>query len=323
MAASAFPLVGIAKSAAEGQLLTQKRQVQYRTLAAKKWISRCDSERVPYDWTLNPYRGCEFGCKYCYARYTHEFMDRRDSSAFEREIYVKDWNGQGFRAELAKVQPGQSLALGTATDPYQPAERRAEVTRRILEVLATSGGRRIYLTTKSDLITRDIDLWKEVAGRNQVSLALTVTTTDRTLARALEPYAPRPDLRFHAVRELAQAGLPVTVMASPVLPLITDREENLERIAELARDAGAFSFEANVLFLTPSSLQVFFPFLRDQFPHLLGRYQASYQHQSHLEGSYPERIRKMVDAIRQRTGLTARDTGEMPVTVEENQLRLF
>ncbi len=323
MAASAFPLVGIAKSAAEGQVLIQKRQVQYRTLAVKKWISRCDSPRVPFDWTLNPYRGCEFGCKYCYARYTHEFMDRWDSAAFEREIYVKDWNAEDFRAELTRIPLGQSIALGTATDPYQPAERHSEVTRNMLQVLATTSGRRIYLTTKSDLVARDVDLWKETAKRNHVSIAVTVTTTDRVLARTLEPYAPRPDLRLQAVRELAQAGLRVAVTASPVLPLISDKRENLEAVAEQAKLAGAVAFEAYVLFLTPSSLRTFFPLLRDQFPHLLERYQANYEHHAYLEGTYPERIQNMVESIRQRTGLLARDVGEMPAKCEETQLRLF
>jgi DNA repair photolyase len=324
VAASAVPLVGIARSAAEGQVLVQKRQAQYRTLAVKNWISRCDSPRVPFDWTLNPYRGCEFGCKYCYARYTHEFLNRWDTAAFEREIYVKDWNADQFRAELEKVGPGQSLALGSATDPYQPVERQAEVTRKILQVLATTSGRRIYLTTKSALVARDVALWKEVAAGNQVSIGMSVPTADRTLARALEPYAPRPDLRLGAVRELAEAGLQVTVMASPVLPLITDGEENLQHVAELAKEAGAAAFEAHVLFLTPSSLRVFFPFLRDQFPHLLKRYQASYGGRAYLEGAYPERIQNMVEAIRERTGLGARGFGEMALPeTPQNQLPLF
>ena len=191
MSASAPPvLIGIAKLASEGHTLTQKRRVEYRSLPTRRWINRCDSRRVPFDWTVNPYRGCEYGCKYCYARYTHEFMERWDSTAFEREIYAKDWDADAFRRELRGVRRGQSIAIGTATDPYQPAERKYELTRRVLEVLANTAGRSIYLTTKSDLPVRDIDLWSKVAERNEVSIAITITTTDPVLARLLEPYRP-------------------------------------------------------------------------------------------------------------------------------------
>jgi DNA repair photolyase len=320
--AAASPLIGIAKLAADGHLLEQKRKVQYRTLPTRKWINRCDSERVPFDWTINPYRGCEFGCKYCYARYTHEFMERWDSTAFEKEIYAKDWDRGKFIEELKSVRPGQSLALGTATDPYQPAERRYSLTGNILAVLAKTAGRRVYLTTKSDLVTRDIDLWSRVAERNSVVITMTVTTTDVRLARLIEPYAPRPDLRLRAVNLLAEAGLAVGVFASPVLPLITDSEENLDLIAQSAKAAGARSFGANVLFLKPCSRRVFFPFLDEQFPHLAARYRSNYEHEAFLRGAYPERIRAMVRDIRIRHRLVGRDADEMPHEFDP-QLRLF
>jgi DNA repair photolyase len=323
MSASAPVLIGIAKLATQGHVLTQKRRVEYRTLPTRRWINRCDSRRVPFDWTVNPYRGCEYGCKYCYARYTHEFMERWDSTAFEREIYAKEWDAEGFRRELRGVRRGQSIALGTATDPYQPAERRYELTRRVLEVLANSSGRRIYLTTKSDLPTRDIDLWREIAKRNEVSIAITITTTDTVLARLLEPYAPRPDLRLNAMRELSNAGLNVGVIAAPVLPLITDSAESLEAVAIAAKKAGAKRFGANVLFLKPSSQRVFFPFLEEQFPHLVARYRANYDHDAFIRGQYPQRIGRLVQEIRERVGLFARDVAELPPPGEDDQLRLF
>jgi DNA repair photolyase len=323
MFATAPALIGIANLAAQGQVLKKKQRVEYRTLPTRKWVNRCDSRRVPFDWTVNPYRGCEFGCKYCYARYTHEFMERWDSTAFETEIYAKDWDERKFREELKGVRRGQSLALGTATDPYQPAERRYGLTRKALEVLSTISGRRIYLTTKSDLAARDIDLWTKIAERNHVSIAMTVTTPDTVLARLLEPYAPRPGLRFGAVKRLADAGLRVAVIASPVIPMITDSEESLEAIATTAKRSGAVSFGANVLFLKPCAQRVFFPFLEEQFPHLVAKYRANYDHDAYLRGHYPERISRMVQGIRQRTGLFAREIGEIPVLREEEQLRLF
>jgi len=125
-------LIGIAKLAAEGALLEQKRSLEYIELRSRSLLNRCSSSRMPFQWTINPYRGCEFGCKYCYARYTHEFMELREPEDFETKIYAKNFDVRAFRAELARVKHGEEIALGTATDPYQPAERRFRVTRRIL-----------------------------------------------------------------------------------------------------------------------------------------------------------------------------------------------
>ncbi|HXZ27421.1 MAG TPA: radical SAM protein, partial [Terriglobales bacterium] len=133
-------LVGIARLAAQGQSLEHLRQVEYLSLPVRSLLNRCDSARVPFPWTINPYRGCEFACQYCYARYTHEFMELRDPAAFERQIFVKQNAGWLLRRELRRVKPGEEIAIGTATDPYQPAERQFEVTRAILEELARHHG---------------------------------------------------------------------------------------------------------------------------------------------------------------------------------------
>src|SRR5271157_1358840 len=143
----------LAERAQSAPTLARKLRVEYRELPAVQLLNRCSSGRVPFQWTLNPYRGCEFACKYCYARYTHEFMEFHDSLAFERLIFTKTWNEAALRAELRRVRPGQWIALGTATDPYQPAERRYRLTRRILSVFATLTGYNLGLTTKSDLVT--------------------------------------------------------------------------------------------------------------------------------------------------------------------------
>src|SRR5271155_1453477 len=131
------PLVGIARLAASGESLREGHDVEYFTLPANSLLNRCVSRRgVPFEWTINPYRGCEFACKYCYARYTHEFMEMRNGVDFEQKIYVKQHTAELLRQELRHVKPGEEIAIGTATDPYQPAERRFEVTRAILEELA-------------------------------------------------------------------------------------------------------------------------------------------------------------------------------------------
>ncbi|MDQ2712634.1 MAG: radical SAM protein [Acidobacteriota bacterium] len=316
-------LTGIARLAAEGSLLSEKKRVEYRSLPTRKWLNRCDSRRVPFHWTINPYRGCEYGCKYCYARFTHEFLERSELDAFETEIYAKDWNEKEFRRELSSVKAGQVIGLGTATDPYQPAERRFHSTRKVLEALMGVQGLSLFVTTKSDLVSRDADLLKELGQKNDVRVTSTVTTMDRDLARLIEPFGPRPDLRMEAVSELAGAGVQVGVIASPVLPLITDSIANLETVARAAKAAGADQFGAHVLFLKPSAQRVFFPFVAEKFPQHFARYGRSYASGAYLTGRYPEFIRERVDGIRSRVGLLKRDFSSIGFTPTGSQLVLF
>jgi DNA repair photolyase len=317
-------LVGIARLAAEGTTIAEKRRVEYRTLPTRKWLNRCDSQRVPFQWSINPYRGCEYGCKYCYARYTHEFLERRDVQAFETEIYAKDWDPAAFQRELKAVKPGDILGIGTATDPYQPAERKFGRTREVLEGLKSLYGTSIFITSKSNLVTRDIALLKDLAVYNEIGVTLTVTTMDRELARLIEPMAPRPDLRMQAVAELADAGVRVGVIANPVMPLITDTEANLESVAKAAKEAGAYQFGAHVLFLKPCAQRVFFPFLAERFPQYLARYETSFSTSPFLRGAYPERIRELVNDIRNRVGISSRDLDRMkPPQLPGSQMALF
>lgn len=291
-------LVGIARQASESTILAAKRRVEYRTLPTKKWLNRCHSTRVPFDWTINPYRGCEYGCKYCYARFTHEYLERLDPLSFETEIFAKDWSSASFTQELRSVKAGQVIGLGTATDPYQPAERKFLRTAGVLSALMSLRDVSIWITTKSDLVERDVQAIADLSTHNDVRVSITITTLDRELARQMEPFAPRPDLRLQAVRALAAAGIRVGVLASPVLPLLTDSEANLRAIAAAAADAGAKSFSAGVLFLKPEAQRVFFPFLESSYPKLLGRYQSNYRSGAFLKGDYPGRISRLVEAIR-------------------------
>src|SRR5271157_618029 len=199
LAPSAPRLVGIARLAALGESIAEGHEVEYFTLPVKSLLNRCTSARMPFTWTINPYRGCEFACKYCYARYTHEFMEMREGVDFERRIFVKQQAAWLLRQDLKRVKRGEEIAIGTATDPYQPAEKRFEVTRGILEELARHRGLKLGIVTKSDLVVRDIDLLREVARQNSLYVSLTVTTVNTRLARILEPRAPRPDLRLQAV----------------------------------------------------------------------------------------------------------------------------
>src|SRR5437868_14026934 len=163
------PLVGIARLAAQGEALSDGHNVEYLTIPTRSILNRCNVPRMPFTWTINPYRGCEFACKYCYARYTHEFMEMRDGMEFERKIYVKQNAGWLLRRDLKKVKRGQNIAIGTATDPYQPAERRFGMTRAILEELANHAGFDVSIISKSNLILRDLELFQKIAEQNNLS----------------------------------------------------------------------------------------------------------------------------------------------------------
>ena len=324
-------LVGIARLAAEGESLREGHQVEYFTLTAKSLLNRCVSRRaMPFTWTINPYRGCEFGCRYCYARYTHEFMEMRDGLDFEQKIYVKQHAAGLLRHDLRRVKPDEAIALGTATDPYQPAERRYEVTRGILEEFARHRGFELGIVTKSNLISRDLALLQQVAGANKLSVHITITTLDTDLARILEPRAPRPDLRLDAVRALSQAGLRVGVSCSPVVPGITDSPKDLESVIRAAAEAGADYVFANPLFLKPCSAAIFLPFLEQNFPHLAATYRQRYQDRAFLAPAYTKRLSQLVRSLREKYKITRADRRERPsyatkwpVQAFDEQLTLF
>ena len=316
-------LVGIAKLASESSVLGSKPRVQYFELATRRFIGRVSAERMPFEWTVNPYRGCEFGCKYCYARYTHEFMELHDPVQFETQIYVKHFVPTLFRRELARVPHAECIAIGTATDPYQPAERRFGITRRMLSIFAAELGRSVSIATKSDLVARDTALFATIAARNSLHVSMTITTVDERLARVLEPYAPRPALRLAAIERLARAGIHVSVLASPMMPLINDSRQSIDRLARAASDAGASYLMSRALFLKPCAQKAFFPMLEQTFPHLLRRYRERYEKSPFLNGEYPERLARIVDEVRTRYGLTRKVERSSGFWSPDGQLALF
>ena len=295
-------LVGVAKLAAESEVLEAKKRVEYFELPTRKLLNRT-TERMPFEWTINPYRGCEFGCKYCYARYTHEFMELRRARDFEEKIYAKRSSAAGLSAELQKTDRKEWIAIGTATDPYQPAERRFGLTRAILTVFASEKGRRLSVTTKSDLVARDVELLRAIARANRIHVNMTITAVDAKLARLLEPRAPRPELRLDAVRRIAEAGVQVGIFANPVMPLITDSEKSLDAVAAAAKAAGATFLGGGLLFLKPCSRQVFFPFLEKQFPDLVAEYRRLFNGTAFLRGPYADTVKERVRQVRGRHGL--------------------
>src|SRR5438309_2497692 len=309
-------LVGIARLAAFSPPAETRRKSpgkpEYFVLPVKSILNQCDSDRVPFDWTINPYRGCEFACKYCYARYTHEYMEL-DGAEFEKKIYVKKdaapllaWDvahKYSYTSEASDGARPDHIAIGTATDPYQPAEREYGVTRACLEELAKREGMSISIITKSNQIVRDIDVLQRIAERSNLGIDITITTLRAGLTRLLEP---RPDLRLAAVKQLREAGLSVGVSASPLIPGITDREGDLEAVAEAAREAGAQWFFSGVLFLMPSSAKQFLPFVREKFPRLAKQYEQWFAKNGYAPEEYRRKASERVARIREKYGFRSR-----------------
>ncbi len=301
--------------------------IEFRALEVRSILNKSVSKRqLSLAYSINPYRGCEFGCKYCYARYTHEFMapktaanegepadgsastalNFRDPASFERLIFLKQNAAWLLEQELKKINPRLEIALGTATDPYQPIERRARITRSLLEVFARKAGYRLGIVTKSRLIERDVDLLVEIARHNTLVVHVTITTPDAKLARLLEPRAPRPDLRFQAVKRLREAGIVAGVFGSPLLPGITDNQEALDGLARGASAVGASFFAAHPLFLKPCSRPTYLSFVREHFPSLQADYAKRFATADFAGKAYREKLEKMVDAACRRHGLRQR-----------------
>jgi DNA repair photolyase len=246
---------------------------------ARKVIARNTSPDIPFDRSINPYRGCEHGCIYCYARPTHAFLGLSPGLDFESKLYMKPDAPEVLERELsARNYTPRLIAIGTNTDPYQPIERRYVIMRRILEVLERAG-HPVGIVTKSNLVTRDIDILARMASRKLVRVGISVTSLDPKLARTMEPRAPTPERRLEALRALSAAGIPTTVMVAPVIPAINDAE--IERILEAAAACGA---EAAGYVLLRLPLEV-----RDLF-------------REWLQANFPDRERHVFALIRQTRG---------------------
>jgi DNA repair photolyase len=321
-------LIGIARLAAQGESIREGHKVEYFTLPTRSLLNRVVSNRnLPFTWAINPYRGCEFACKYCYARYTHEFMEMTDED-FEHKIFVKQHAADLLRHELKKVKRAEPIAIGTATDPYQPAERRYEVTRAILEEFARHRGFEIGIVTKSNLVVRDTELLRAIGCHNRLFVSVTITTVNVGLARILEPRAPRPDLRLEAVRQLNLAGVAAGINCAPVLPGITDGPKDLDALVGAAAAAGAKSIFAMPLFLKPCSAAVFLPFLEKEFPQLVQSYRERYAERAFLPPAYGKRLSELMSRLRARHGICneyeryQRRSHPVP-SPEDEQLGLF
>jgi len=280
-------------------------------------------------WSINPYVGCEFGCTYCYARDTHRWVIERaerrydgtaeihdaDSlppyrrsalppeEAFEKEILVKSDVAEVLGRTLNPARlAGQSLVIGTATDPYQPAERRFRLTRRILEMLRSYRGLSIEIITKSPLVTRDLDQLQELSRHNEVNVNISLATADPRLARRLELRSPVPAARLRALRRLTDGGVYAGLIVAPIIPGITDDWAGLAQLMEAAKEAGARYVIGSALRLGPAARRRFLPVLEREFPDLYERYRRHYAGSDMASRSYQEALTRRLNALRQAYG---------------------
>jgi DNA repair photolyase len=294
---------GLPLNTVQEQEVAHLRDVEFVDMPVRQILNRCTSPRVPFRWTINPYRGCEFGCVYCYARYTHEFLELHDPMDFERRIFVKRMAGGVLQRTLSRTPiGGDQIALGTATDPYQPAERKFELTRSILEVFAQVGGLNLSITTKSALIARDLDLLKEINRRSHLSVNFSLITLNRRLQRLLEPKAPRPALRLAAIRELTGAGIRCNVLMMPMIPGLTDAPGAIEGVIRAARCAGASGIWWRSLFLKPAAARRFLPFIKENFPAEQKRFTEWYSRSAYPPRSYDESLQPIFDYLKRKYG---------------------
>ena len=310
MASSPLPVLPLATDDAPLRRLADQADLTYHAAPFSGIFNPPSATGMAF-WSVNPYVGCAFGCAYCYARDTHRWTLERAGEvgariaesmapwlAFERRVLVKQHAAQRVREALRSSRSpcaGECVVIGSATDPYQPAERMFRVTRGILEALLDTSGLRVTIITKSPLVTRDIDVLQRLAARGSVDVHITITTLDRELARRLEPRAPTPDARLRAVTRLARSGLDVRVNCMPVLPGITDDPRALSALIARVADAGAKQFAACALRLRSASKRRYLPFVREAFPELAASYERTYRHSVYARDSYREGLATFIE----------------------------
>lgn len=289
-----------------GRDLREKGGVTYRELRARSLLNKCDSPRMPFTWTVNPYRGCAMGCRYCYATYTHEFMGISTPEDFHTLVYVKVGAEEETARRLAAVvRRGERIALGTATDPYQPGEAESRVTRRFLEMVAVHRRARLGITTKGALVLRDLDLLQRINERSELSVHVSLTSPRADLLRRLEPLAPPPEVRIEMMRRLTEAGVETWLGLAPILPAITDAEADLDLLLGQVRAAGVRHLFSNMLFLRSPTREKYLRWLEAEFPRYLEAYRKAYEGRVYLDGPYRRRIRDLVDRLKKKHGFEA------------------
>jgi len=301
-------------------LLGEQKDIRYFGTDPRSLLNSPATTGMSF-WSINPYVGCAFGCAYCYARYAHRYVAERLAAsdatadgaqdelaelppwlAFERRIFVKREAGAILRRELRRparfrALQREAVVIGTATDPYQPAERRFRITRSVLETLAEQRGLSVTIITKSPLVTRDVDVLLRIAARSKLSVHVSLITTDRDLARRLEPRAPTPEARLRAIARLRAHGIEVGVNVMPVLPGITDAPQLLDSLVRAVAESKASYLGACALRLQSAARQRYLPFIEAEFPQLADRYRSTYRRSAQVGERYRQGLREHFRAL--------------------------
>ena len=300
---------------------TRERGTEFRELPVRSALNSAAATHMGF-WSINPYIGCEFGCSYCYARDTHRYtierhvasgdlsphtdqalLSRPAVDAFERSILVKRDLAAVLVRTLEPARVGDAaIVIGTATDPYQPAERRFRVTRSVLEALLPFTRLHLGIITKSPLITRDIPLLQQISAKHRLKVHVSLATCDGALLRRLEPRTPMPHARLRALAQLTAAGIDAGVLMAPIVPLLTDSQESLIRLFTAARAAGARRVNGGILRLGPTARKQFLAQIAAEFPALLSRYERHFARSSNAEPAYRKALTDRLSRLQEKFG---------------------
>jgi DNA repair photolyase len=295
-------------------------QVEYREEPCKSALNRVSG--MPFSWSLNPYMGCAHRCTFCYVRAFELRADRPAGERYGRSIRVKVNVADVLRKELRRPSwKGEGVAIGAATDPYQPAEGRYALTRACLQELAAVANP-FSLITRNPMIVRDLDVLQDAASRAEIGIVFSVPTLDEEVWRKTEPGTPPPRQRLRALSRLVDAGIKTGVGMAPILPGISDRPEQLEEVVRAAREAGATSIWANLLYLRPGTREHFLENLARDWPEELGRYERMYANRAYLPRKAAEPVRAEVAELRRRYGIADRRRVRLQPAPEPEQLAL-
>ena len=278
--------------------------VEYREEPCRSALNRVRG--MPFAWSLNPYMGCVHRCTFCYVRAFEHRADRPSDERYGRSIRVKVNVADVLRAELARPSwKGEGVAIGAATDPYQPAEGRYRLTRACLQALGEARNP-FSLITRGPMIVRDIDVLAEAARRAEVSVMFSVPTLDPEVWRTTEPGTAPPRQRLRTLKQLVDAGVKAGIGMAPILPGLSDRPEQLEEVVKAAREAGATSIWANLLHLRPGTREHFLASLGRDWPEELERYERLYRRRAYLRAEDTRPVKEAVTELRQRYGVADR-----------------
>ncbi|MFD2613859.1 SPL family radical SAM protein [Paenibacillus gansuensis] len=299
-------------------------KTQYEPMHSKTMLNQVKAPSMPFDWSLNPYRGCQHGCSFCYARATHTFLGEQADDTFQHHIYFKENAAQALREQLAKAARSKQglakfgqVAIGTATDPYQQIEAKSRLTRQCLEVLAEYGVP-TSITTRSPLILNDLDLLKSM---NITSVNISLHSLDSNVWKRFEPSTPSPVKRLETVRTLKEEGLHAGIFMAPVLPHISDSDEELERFARAAKEHKADFVMSSFLRLSTQEVKYwFFETLRAHYPDLVPVYADYYASSHYAPDRYRIPVRKKIHGLLERYGVGAKEpfSGRVQVRDEGN-----